>query len=133
MLEKRTNNQDQRFERVRWRCMPWRSACWGNVNGDVAAKLVTENALAIGKWVDAFRPVRRSLLSPLAAFIEDERRNGAQRNTIANVYGAYAADVPDAYARLERVLAERSKAGASIEARVALAKRRANVGVGVSC
>jgi eukaryotic-like serine/threonine-protein kinase len=130
VLENQKNNQDQRF----------RAACalalyapddlrWENVNDDVAAKLVTENSLAIAKWVEAFRPIRRFLLSPLASFIEDDRRSGAQRNTIANVYGTYAADVPDAYARLEKQLDEKSDPDATVDAKIALAKRQASIGV----
>ena len=40
--------------------------------------------------------MRQVLLPPLAAYLEDEKRSPAERDLIANIYGKYAADVPDA-------------------------------------
>ena len=37
--------------------------------------------------------------------------------------------MPDAYARLEKQLAEKSEPDASVEAKIALAKRQASIGV----
>jgi hypothetical protein len=102
---------------------------WEEVSGDVAARLVVQNALVLGSWAEAVRPVGKSLLPPLASFLEDERRNGSERGVIANLYKTFAEGQPDAFARLEKVLAERGKAGASVEAKVVLGKRQANVGV----
>jgi formylglycine-generating enzyme required for sulfatase activity len=102
---------------------------WEKVNGDVAARLVIQNSLVLGKWAEALQPVGQSLLRPLASFLEDEKRNGAGRGVIANLYRTYAGSQPDAFAALENVLAEPSQADASVEAKVALAKRQANVGV----
>jgi hypothetical protein len=61
-------------------------------------------------------------------FLVDEKRSVAERGLIATVYGSYAAELPDAYARLERVLAEPSGPGASAEAKVTLARRQASIG-----
>src|SRR5262249_55861556 len=45
---------------------------WEKVNDALARHLVTENALVIGKWAEALRPVRRSLLPPLAGMLLEE-------------------------------------------------------------
>jgi eukaryotic-like serine/threonine-protein kinase len=130
ILEDRRADLDRRF----------RAACalaaytpddprWEEISGDVAARLVTRNALALGTWAEALRPVGKSLLPPLASFLEDERRNGSERSVAASVYKTLAEGQPDAFARLEKVLVEQSKAGAPVEAKVGLAKRQANVGV----
>jgi formylglycine-generating enzyme required for sulfatase activity len=102
---------------------------WEKVSGDVAARLVIQNTLVLGRWAEALQPVGQSLLPPLTAFLEDEKRSGSGRGVIANLYRTFAGGQPDAFARLENVLAEPSQADASIEAKVALAKRQANVGV----
>ena len=41
----------------------------------------------------------------------------------------YAADMPDAYARLEKQLDEKSDPDASVDAKIALAKKQASIGV----
>jgi serine/threonine protein kinase/formylglycine-generating enzyme required for sulfatase activity len=102
---------------------------WEKVRGDVAAKLVAQDSLVVGRWVEAFAPVGKRLLEPLAAFVEDEKRSAAERETVAKVYGKYAGGQPAAYARLEKVLTEVPPAKATPEARAALAKRQANVAV----
>jgi hypothetical protein len=102
---------------------------WDQVGRDVAAKLVTENALVLGQWIDALRPVRGVLLPALAAFVEDEMRSADQRRTIAGVYGAYATDTPVAFAPLEKRLTEECAPNASDDARIVLARRQANIGV----
>jgi formylglycine-generating enzyme required for sulfatase activity len=71
-----------------------------------------------GKW----------LLLPLADFLVDEKRSVVERGMIATVYGTYAAELPDAYARLDQVLAEQSGPGASEGDKVRLARRQAGIG-----
>jgi formylglycine-generating enzyme required for sulfatase activity len=95
---------------------------WENVREDVAAHLVIQNPSTLGAWADALRPVGPTLLGPLAAFLEDDRRNGSARAVIADLYQKLAADRPEAFARLDQVLARPSKDVAAI-------KRQANVGV----
>jgi serine/threonine protein kinase/formylglycine-generating enzyme required for sulfatase activity len=130
LLEDRKADTDVRF----------RAACalagytpddprWEEVSGDVAARLVLQNTFALGTWAEALQPVGPSLLPPLASFLEDENRNGSGRGVIANLYRTFAEGQPDAFARLEKALAEPSQADASAEAKVALAKRQANIGV----
>src|SRR5476649_1788359 len=56
-------------------------------------------------------------------------REVSERGLIASIYGTYATDVPDAYSRLEKQMAEASEPNASIEAKTALAKKQASIGV----
>jgi formylglycine-generating enzyme required for sulfatase activity len=97
----------------------------------VAARLVVQNAFVLGKWAEALRPVRKSLLPPLASFLADEKRSGSERSVIANLYKIFAEGRPDAFARLEKMLAEQSKRDAAVKAKAALAKRQGNIGVGL--
>ena len=130
LLENPKNDQDQRL----------RAACalavfapddprWEKVSGDVAATLVIQKPFVIAQWTDALKGVGRWLIPPLADFLVDEKRSVSERGLIASVYGTYAADTPDAYARLEKQLAETSEPNASVEAKIALAKKQASIGV----
>jgi len=51
---------------------------WGDISGPVAAKLIAENPLLLGRWRDIFRPVGDSLRGPLLASYYD-RRNPERR------------------------------------------------------
>jgi serine/threonine protein kinase/formylglycine-generating enzyme required for sulfatase activity len=104
---------------------------WEKVSGDVAAALVMQKPFEMGQWTDALKGVGRWLIPPLAASLADGERSASARGLIATVYGTYAAHMPDAYARLEKQLAEQPTPAASAEAKLALTKRRANVGVGL--
>jgi formylglycine-generating enzyme required for sulfatase activity len=105
---------------------------WEEVSGDVAGRLVAENALEVGKWAGALRPVRRSLLPPLAARLLDERPSAAERRTITGICASYVEGVPDALAPLEKVLAEAPGAGGEGAARLVLARRQANAAVALA-
>ncbi len=130
LLENPKTDQGQRF----------RAACalsfiapddtrWEKVSGDVAATLVIQKPFVIAQWAEASRGVRRWLIPPLGDFMVDEKRSESERGLIASVYGTYAVDVPGAYARLEKQLAEASKPDAPVEAKIALAKKQASIGV----
>ena len=101
---------------------------WNRVSGDVAERLVNQNAFVLGKWAEALQPVGKFLLPHLASFFQDEKRNASARSVSANLYKTFAEGQPDAFARLEKVLADSGKGGAWDEARIAFAKRQANVG-----
>jgi formylglycine-generating enzyme required for sulfatase activity len=106
---------------------------WPRYARDVAEKLTSENPLALAHWTDALRPAGRHLLPALADLIGEEGPIGeegldARRRTAAGLYGAFAEGSPGAFARLEARLGEDVPAGAPGEAKVAAAKRRANVG-----
>ncbi len=130
MLEDPKNDQDQRF----------RAACaleafapddprWEKASADVAATLVAQKPFVIAQWADALEGVGRWLIPPLADFLVHEKRGFQERGLIATVYGSYAPTLADAYARLEKQLDEKSDPDSSVAARIALAKRQANVGV----
>ena len=130
LLENPKNDQGQRL----------RAACalsvfapddrrWEKAGGDVAATLVIQKPFVVAQWTEALKGVRRWLIPQLAHFLVDEKRSVSERGLIATVYGIYAADVPDAYARLEKQLTETSKPDATAEAEEALVRRQASVGV----
>jgi serine/threonine protein kinase/formylglycine-generating enzyme required for sulfatase activity len=75
---------------------------WQGVSRDVAARLVAEPALEIGRWAQALRPARRHLLEPLAALLVEEGHDAAVRRTITGLYGDYAEGLPAAYEVLEK-------------------------------
>ncbi len=129
LQENRQKEQDQRF----------RAACalslyapddsrWDKISSAVAAMLVVQKPFVIAQWTDALRGAGKWLIPPLGKFLVDEKRSVAERGLIATLYGTYAAELPDAYTRLEQVLAEQSGPGASEEAKVALARRQASIG-----
>jgi formylglycine-generating enzyme required for sulfatase activity len=132
LLENPANDPDQRF----------RAACalavfaphdprWDKARDDVAGKLAAQEPFEIARWTEVLKPMRNALLPPLAACLEDEKRSPAERRLIANIYGSYAADVPDAYIRLEKWLAEPSASDARYEKKLELTKKQANIGVGL--
>jgi hypothetical protein len=97
---------------------------WGKVGGDLATKLVTENSLVVGKWLDALRPVEGSLLPSLVGMLEDDKRSISEFGKIAGIFGNLAGGQADAYARLERWLTKRDEPNATEEAAVALVRRQ---------
>ncbi len=68
------------------------------------------------------------MIPPLADFLGDEKRSVSERGLIAAVYGSYAADQPDVYARLEKQLDEKSAPDAPVDVKIALAKKQASIG-----
>jgi serine/threonine protein kinase/formylglycine-generating enzyme required for sulfatase activity len=103
---------------------------WQEVSRDVTARLVAENALVLGQWAKALRPVSRHLLPPLAAVLLEEGRGAAERRTLTRLYADYAEGLPDAFGPLEKVLSEQAEADA--EARLKLARRQANAAVALA-
>lgn len=94
---------------------------WDEVSGEVAARLVTENALVLKEWARALRPVARVMLPALANLVADGRGTG-DRRTLAALYAEFAGSLPDGFGPLERVLSENPSGG---EAPGALARRQA--------
>ncbi len=99
---------------------------WEQVSGDVAGLLVAENALVVGQWARALKPVGRHLLAPLALLLLQEKSGAAERRTITGIYASYAGEAPNAFAPLEAVLAEESGPKATADERLALNQRQAN-------
>ena len=130
LLENPKTDQDQRF----------RAACalaaytpndprWEKASQDVAVTLVIQKPFVIAQWTEAFKGAGKWLIPPLATFLLDEKRSVSERGLIATVYGTYAAGLPDAYIRLEKQLDEKTAPDASVEDKIALAKKRASLGV----
>jgi serine/threonine protein kinase/formylglycine-generating enzyme required for sulfatase activity len=129
LLENGQNAQDQRF----------RAACalaalapddlrWAKVSNDVATMLIIQKPFVIAQWTDALKGVGKWLILPLGDFLVDERRTVSERGMIATVYGTYAADLPNAYARLEKHLSQHPEPATPVEAKAALARRQASIG-----
>ena len=72
--------------------------------------------------------MRKALLPPLASFLEDDKRSPGECGLIATIYGSYAADVPEAYAPLEKGLADEMRLDAPAEKKLELTKKQANLG-----
>lgn len=130
LLENPKNDQERRL----------RAACalaifapddvrWEKVGPDVAATLVNQEPFVIAQWANALKGAGRWLLSPLGDFLVDESRSLPAKSLVAKVYGHFATDVPDANARLENQLTETSGPEVTADARIALAKRQASIGV----
>jgi len=102
---------------------------WPEVSADMAAHLVNQDANVLGTWATALQPVGTLLLPPLASFLEDEKRQGAERRVIANLYKTFAKEQPDAFAPLEKMLVPPGAAGEWNDARNAAVKKQTNAGV----
>ena len=102
---------------------------WENVGRDVAATLVIQKPFAVAPWTDALKGSGRWLIPPLAEFLVDETRGFSERGVIASVYGSFATTVLGAEARLESQSTAAVAPGITPDAKTALAKRQASLGV----
>jgi formylglycine-generating enzyme required for sulfatase activity len=74
---------------------------WARCSPLIAQDLVRENLLFLGQWSEVYRPVKRSLLTPLATIFRDQRPEQAAERTLAtNLLADYAADQPQLLADL---------------------------------
>jgi formylglycine-generating enzyme required for sulfatase activity len=102
---------------------------WEQASGDVALRLVTENALLLKEWAEALRPVAPALLPALAGLVA-ESRTPSDLRTRAGLYAEFAASRPQGFALLESVLSEMP---ADVkEERVLLARRQATAAAGLA-
>jgi formylglycine-generating enzyme required for sulfatase activity len=83
----------------------------------------------IRQWTDALKGIGRWLIPPLADFVVDEKRGPSERGLIASIYGEFAADMSNAYVRLEKQLTETSGPDATVDEKVDLAKKQARIGL----
>ncbi|HLN27877.1 MAG TPA: formylglycine-generating enzyme family protein, partial [Gemmataceae bacterium] len=67
---------------------------WENVGGKVAEAMVTVNAVDLGFWLNALRPVGDRLTDALAALYRDRDRSETERNLASNLLENYATDQP---------------------------------------
>ncbi len=102
---------------------------WEQVGRDVAATLVVQKPFVLAPWTNALHGAGRWLIPPLAEFLVDESRGLSERGRIASVYGTFATDVPDARTRLEQEFTTIIGTESTPEAKIALAKRQASIGV----
>ena len=73
---------------------------WSDLGAKVAQSFVTLNPVALGFWLDALRPLRRSLTGPLAEIFRKKARPDAERTIATIVLADYAGDNPDLLANL---------------------------------
>lgn len=102
---------------------------WARHNSLVASTLVTQPPAAMARWINALRPVKGFLVEPLSAILEDDRRSEAERATASGIFADYARDEPGALVWLENRLANQIPDTLPLPERVAVAKRRANIGL----
>ena len=77
------------------------SGKWAKCSRPVVNSLVLENPVYLGQWSEAFRPVKKSLLAPLADIFRDRNPERAPERTLAtNLLADYAADQPQVLADL---------------------------------
>src|SRR5271157_4983994 len=73
---------------------------WEVMGNKVAQALVSVNPVYLGDWLDALRPVRDKLTTPLAAIFRDRKSPESERNLATNILNDYASDDPDRLAEL---------------------------------
>lgn len=77
------------------------SARWTKCSALVVNDLVLENAVFLGQWSEAFRPVKTHLLSPLSDIFRDPQpERVAERKLATNLLADYAADQAQVLANL---------------------------------
>jgi formylglycine-generating enzyme required for sulfatase activity len=65
---------------------------WEDLGSRVAKAMVTVNAVHLGFWLHALRPVRDRLTTALAALYQDRNRSETERNLASNLLEDYATD-----------------------------------------
>ena len=73
---------------------------WESVGGKVAQALVNVNPFFSGLWLDALRPVRTKLTSPLACIFREKNRPESEHALATNILTDYASDDPNLIANL---------------------------------
>jgi hypothetical protein len=107
-------------------------ARWQGVRPDVAARLVAEPGLVIARWAEALRPVRPTLLPPLAEILVREGHDAAGRRTFTGLYGDCAKGLPNAFAALENEASGASVTSNDSDDRLAQQRRQANAAVALA-
>ena len=67
---------------------------WEDVGGKVAQALVTVNPVYLGPWLDALRPVRTKLTTPLVTIFRDKNCPETERTLATSILKDYASDDP---------------------------------------
>ena len=66
----------------------------------MAQALVSVDAILLGPWIEALRPVRGKLTAPLATIFQDKDRSESEHKLATNILANYASDDPDRLAEL---------------------------------
>ncbi len=75
-------------------------ARWEALADKVAQSLVSVNAIMVGPWIDALRPVRGKLSPAVAALFKNAGRPGSEHTLATNILADFAADEPEQLAEL---------------------------------
>jgi len=73
---------------------------WEGLAGKVSQALVSVNPVFLGSWLDALRPVRSKLTSPLATLFQERSVPETEQTLVTNILADYARDDPDRLAEL---------------------------------
>jgi formylglycine-generating enzyme required for sulfatase activity/tetratricopeptide (TPR) repeat protein len=73
---------------------------WESEGGKVAQALVSVNALLLGSWIEALRPVRGKLTAPLAVIFQQKERPESEHKLATNILMDYARDDSERLAEL---------------------------------
>jgi len=71
------------------------NAQWEGVGSKVVQALVSVDAIHLGPWIEALRPVGGKLSAPLATIFEDKERPESEHKLATNILADYARDDPD--------------------------------------
>ncbi len=75
-------------------------AKWEAVSVKVSQALVSVNAIHLGPWIEALRPVRAKLTAPLATIFQEKERPETEHTLATNILTDYASDDPGRLAEL---------------------------------
>jgi formylglycine-generating enzyme required for sulfatase activity/tetratricopeptide (TPR) repeat protein len=75
-------------------------AHWEAVGSKVAQALVSVDAILLGPWIEALRPVRANLTVPLATIFQDKESPESEHKLATNILANYASDDPRRLAEL---------------------------------
>jgi hypothetical protein len=76
------------------------STKWEAASGKVAQALVSVDAIVLGLWIEALRPVRDKLMAPLTSIFQDKEHSESEHKLATNILANYASDKPDRLAEL---------------------------------
>jgi hypothetical protein len=76
------------------------STKWEAASGKVAQALVSVDAVFLGLWIEALRPVRDKLTAPLTSIFQDKEHSESEHKLATNILANYASDDPDRLAEL---------------------------------
>jgi formylglycine-generating enzyme required for sulfatase activity/tetratricopeptide (TPR) repeat protein len=76
------------------------STNWEVVGGKVAQALVSVDAIFLGLWIEAHRPIRDKLMAPLTSIFQGKEHSESERKLATDILAKYASDKPDRLAEL---------------------------------